>query len=241
MPGIPNTLFDKPVHFQERAYRNIVGLRHSRNVFHRLADDDDDTAAAINAEMRTRSRKTQPLINRPFEPWYGVVGFPFDHRNWGQSRYTDGSFGVWYGSQSAETTVAETTSHFAHELAGRGLDQHDRAIIRERRVMTAHVDALLFDLRGKQTDFPGLVATDSYEFTQQVGRVIHAGHHPGLMAPSARRTDGVNIDVFHPNYLSHPKDFCYLTYRYHPNDGRIEVEREQGEIWMTLTPLEDSH
>lgn len=235
--GLPDALFDKPVHIREDAFRNFVNLRRSRDLFHRLADNEEDSAAAVKAEMRTRGRKDQPLINRPFEPWYGVVGFPFDHRNWARSRYTDGSFGVWYGSRRVETTVAETTYHFARELAGRGQDRHDRPIIRERCVKTAHVDALVFDLCGKERDFPALVASDSYDFTQQVGRAIHEGHHPGLLAPSARRAGGVNVDIFSPKYLRNPRDYCHLTYRFHPDDGRIEVEREPGTVWMTLRPL----
>lgn len=237
MVGVPDGLLDTPVRVTERAYRNIVGLRRSRELFHRLADDDADSQAAINAELRTRSRLDQPLINRPFERWYGVVGFPFDEHHWGASRYTDGSFGVWYGSQSIETTVAETAYHFARELAGRGQHHHDWPITRERRVHIAHVDALLFDLRGKQADFPALLAPDSYAFTQQVGRAVHEGHHPGLLAPSARRANGVNVDVFSPAYLSNPRDCCYLTYRFHPDDGRIEVERRPGTVWMTMRPL----
>lgn len=234
---LPRALFDSPVHVQDDAYRNIAGLRRSQNLFARIADDDADAAAAINAELRTRPREPQPLINRPFEPWYGVVGFPFDHRNWAQSRYTDGRFGVWYGAHSVETTVAETTHHFARELVGRGQHRHDRPITRERRVVTAHVDAVLFDLCGKLADFPGLVATDSYDFTQRVGRAVHEGHHPGLLAPSAWRAGGVNVDVFSPDYLSNPRDCCYLTYRFHPTDGRIEVEREPGTVWLTVRPL----
>mgnify|MGYP000120164338 CR=1 FL=1 len=237
MVEIPTALFDSPVHVQEDAYRNLASLRRSRNLFARLADDDADAVAAINAEMRTRRRKTEPLINRPFERGYGVVGFPFDHRNWAQSRYTNGTFGIWYGSQSVETTVAETTAHFARELADREQLRHYRPITRERRVMTAYVDAVLFDLCGKQADFPGLVSTESYDFTQRVGRMVHEGHHPGLLAPSARRADCVNVDVFSPYYLSNPKDCCYLTYRFYPNDSRIEVEREQGTVWLTVWPL----
>lgn len=234
--GLPHTLFDSPVHAQENAYRNFASLRRSRNLFHRIADDATDVDAAINAEMRTRDRRQPALIHRPFERWYGVIGFPFDHRRWGASRFTDGSFGIWYGSRSVETTVAETAHHFAAELIARGQHRHDRPIIRERCVMTAYVDALLFNLCGKQAEFPALVATDSYDFTQHVGRAVHDGHHPGLLAPSARRDGGVNVDVFSPDYLSNPRDYCYLTYRFQPQDGRIEIERDPGTNWMTISP-----
>lgn len=234
MALVPAELFDNPVHVVEEAYRNYASRRVSSNLFSRIADDDEDAQAAINAEMRTRERREQPLINRPFEMWYGVIGFPFDHRRWAESRFTDGSYGVWYGSRDVETTVAETVYHFVRELRRRGWHEHDQPIVRERCVKTALVDAVLFDLRGKERDHPALVDPDSYAFTHQVGRAVHDGHHPGLLAPSARRPGGVNVDVFSPDYLSNPRDCCYLTYRFVPDDGRVEVERAPGTIWMAL-------
>lgn len=233
---VPDGLLDKAVHMQDTAYRNIASLRRSRNLFRLVTSNESDIAAAITAELDTRPRKPQPLINRPFEQWYGVIAHPFGQLTFPQSRYSDGSFGVWYGSRSVETTIYETAYHFVRELVGRGQHRHTQPVVRERRVVTASVDALMFDLQDKVTDFPDLVSKDSYELTQQIGRVIHDGHHPGLVSPSARYNGGVNINVFSPEYLSNPKDNCYLKYRFYPLDGRVEVERQPGTIWMTLTP-----
>jgi hypothetical protein len=231
--ALPSDLFDAACHYVGDAYRNIASLRKSRNLFARIGDDEADAQAAITAELATRPHRDQPLLNQPFEPWYGVIGFPFVAHHWGQSRYSDGSFGIWYGSREIETTVHETVHHFRIELAGRGWDRHERPIVRERLIGRAHVDALAFDLCSKSKTYPALVDGDDYTFTQAIGRSIHAGRHPGLLAPSARRAGGVNVDIFDPVYLSNPRDVCYLTYRYTP-DGRITVEREPSDIWLTL-------
>ena len=39
-----------------------------------------------------------PVIHRPFEEaeWFNAIGWPFQH--WQSSRYSDGSFGVWYAA-----------------------------------------------------------------------------------------------------------------------------------------------
>lgn len=226
-------LFESAHHYAAPAYRNIVSLRKSRRLFARISDDADDDAAAIAAEMASRPRRPQPLINRPFEPWYGVVGFPFIRHHWGVSRYSDGGFGVWYGSRTIDTTVFETVHHFCSELHNRGWDRHDRPIVRERRVAKADVNALVFDLCGKQHRHPALVDSEDYGFTQAIGREIRQGNHPGLLAPSARVADGVNVDILDPKYLSNPRDVCYLRYR-HMTDGSVEIEREPGEIWLTV-------
>lgn len=233
MAVLPETLFDTALHFSEAAYRNFVSLRKSRNLFARLADDETDTAVATAAEMATKPRRSLPAINRPFEPWYGVIGFPFEPRHWATSRFSDGTFGVWYGSRSIETTVHETVHHFRQELAGRGWNRHDRPILRERCVKTAQVDALVFDMRGKQALLPGLTDAESYAFTHEVGRAVHQGRHPGLLVTSARDADGDNVDIFAPDYLSDPRDCCYLTYRHQP-DGQVDVERQPGRVWMRL-------
>jgi hypothetical protein len=230
---LPADLFDTARHYAGDAYRNIVGLRKSRNLFARIGDDEADMAAAIAAEQAARPRRQQPLLNRPFEPWYGVIGFPFVTHHWGQSRYSDGSFGVWYGSRDLETTVHETVHHFRVELAGHGWDRHERAIVRERRIARAHVDALVFDLCAKARAYPALIDGHDYSFTQAIGHSIHTGRHPGLLAPSARHASGVNVDIFDPAYLSNPRDVCYLTYR-HESNGQIMVEREPGEPWLRL-------
>jgi len=233
MSHLPADLFDSARHYADDAFRNIVSLRKSRDLFARISDDADDADAAIAAEIATRPRREQPMIQRPFEHWYGVIGYVFDRRRWGASRYSDGSFGVWYGCRRLETTIHETVHHFRSELAGRGWDRHDRPIVRERRVARVRVDALVFDLCGKEQTHPALVDPHDYDFTQAIGRAVHAGHHPGLLAPSAREPGGVNVDIFAPDYLASPQDVCYLTYRHLP-DGRIQVEREPGKVWLHL-------
>lgn len=127
----------------------------------------------------------------------------------------------------------ETVHHFRQELIGRGQDTHHKPIVRHRCVKRVAVDALLFDLRGKQNDFAALRDPEIYTYTQQVGRAVYDGRHPGILVNSARRVSGENVDVFNPAYLSTPRDCCYLTYRYDIS-GEVQVEREPGRVWLTL-------
>lgn len=50
------------------------------------------------------------MVYWPFEEaaWY-AIDHPF--RYWMHNRYPDGSFGVWYGTDTVETAVHETTHH----------------------------------------------------------------------------------------------------------------------------------
>lgn len=232
--GIHPSWLETSRHYRHIAYRNIVSLRRSRNTFARISDDALDADVAVAAQVATQDWDSQVITDRPFDLSYGVIGFPFVRKHWAQSRYSDGSFGVWYGSDTIETTVYETAHHFIQELAGRGWGKGDTPITRERRVATADVDALMFDLSDMASQVPALVADSDYRMTQAIGRYIRENRHPGLLAPSARCSAGFNVNVFSPDYLSNPKDACSLRYRYVPGGG-LDIERESGKIWMAMT------
>lgn len=214
-------------------YRNIVSLRHSQDLFDDLSDDPGDWAQAQAVEAAVKPpfyTSPTPVIHRPFEDsdWFNAIGYPF--RNWQASRFSDGRFGVWYGSDGIATTVHETVHHWLHGL----LDDagfRRPGVVAERRVYRVRCDAALLDLRPLQEDFPALVHSRDYRFTQAVGsRLQHEGH-PGLATPSARCL-GDNFALLNPALLSRPRHSCYLTYRLE-EDG-VRVEKQTGRTWMRL-------
>lgn len=88
--------------------RNIVSLRESQDLFDDLTDDPAEWLLAQNVEDEVKPplyASRTPLIDRPFEDaqWFNAIVWPFKH--WQTSRFSDGSLGVWYGSESDETTV----------------------------------------------------------------------------------------------------------------------------------------
>ena len=228
-------LYDDPTHFVDDLYRNIVSIRDSQNLSDDLGDDEADSALFNRAEMDTKARRPVPAVNRPFEPGYGMaILFPFVRKAWFETRFSDGSYPVWYGSLDLETTVHETVHHFRkHCLESVGFDQERVPVIGERKVYLVACDALLVDMRRKLLEAPDLVNPDSYAFCHQVGREMQSHRHPGLLVRSAR-CSGDNAVLFDPVYLSNPRDYCYLTYRYLPGPRVIEVERTPGQVWLRI-------
>jgi hypothetical protein len=57
-------------------------------------------------------RSRPPIIHRPFEDaeWFNAIAGPLKH--WRASRFSDGNYGVWYGSDTVETTVYESAYHW---------------------------------------------------------------------------------------------------------------------------------
>ena len=215
-------------------YRNIVSLRSQEDLYDDLSDDPNDWQRAIELELKTQPAtyiSHTPIIHRPFEEaaWDEAIGFPF--REWSRSRYSDGSFGVWYGSDTIDTTIHETVHHWRNTLlADAGFSAAGIKI--ERRVHLVRCDAVLMDLRSLATLHPMLINTNDYTVTHQVGGRLHREGHPGLVTASARCPGDVYA-VLNPAVLSNPRSNCYLTYT--TTEHGVDVERVPGELLLTVT------
>ena len=221
--------------------RNIVSLRISQNLFDDLSDESDAWNSAIALELSTKPRffaSSQPVIDRPYEEalWNDAINYPFRH--WLRSRYSDGSFGVWYGADTVETTVYETAYHWRQGfLRDAGLTQPGDSGIRiERTLYHVRCDAALVDLRPLVERLPALINPDDYTLTQQVGARLHREGHPGLVTRSARCRGDV-YPVLNPGLLSNPRQLCHLTYT--TTAAGVTVEREPGVVWFTIPDARD--
>lgn len=215
--------------------RNIVSLQASQDLFDDLTDDPAAWVLAQKVEDEVKPppySSRQPIIDRPFEDaqWFNAIHWPFKH--WQTSRFSDGSFGVWYGSDSVETTVHESACHWYRGLlSDAGFEQ--LAVIAERKVYWVACNAALLDFRPAVTAQPELLHPSDYTFCQTVGARIHREGHPGLLTRSVRRPAGENLAIFNPAVLSNPRHNCQLTYRL--EGGQIVVEKQPGATWMTLS------
>jgi len=218
---------------------NIKSIRVSQNLFDDLSDDPADWEIAQQHELATKPHtygSPNTIIDRPFEEadWLNAIEFPF--RNWAASRFCDGSFGIWYGSDLVETTVHETVHHWRRFLADAGFDElvpqgARESITGERKGYWVRCDAALLNLSARVAEYPDLVHPTSYQFTQQIGARLHRESHPGFVTPSARCV-GENYGVLNRNVLSSPRACCSLTYRL-TGEG-VMVEREAGQTWMVV-------
>jgi len=215
-------------------YRNIVSLRVSQDLFDDLSDDPQAWQSAQMLELQTKPavfESSQPVIDRPFEQadWENAIGYPFKRSS--VSRYSDGSFGVWYGAGSIETTVHETGYHWKnHLLADAGYTQP--GIVMQRKVYQVQCDALLIDLKPKIQQYPAILHPTDYTLTHQIGSTIYREGHPGLLTGSARDANGEVYAIFNAKVLSQPMMVCNLTYA--TSEEGVEVEREVGFNFMRL-------
>ena len=215
--------------------RNIVSLRESRNLFDDLSSDPAEQALAQQVESAVKPlqyHSSTPVIHRPFEEaeWFNAIGWPFQH--WQSSRYSDGSFGAWYGADSVEATVYETAYHWYHGVLLDAEGYSGESVAIERKVYNVACDALILDLRPSVGKFPALLHRTDYTFTQQVGARLQREGHPALVTPSVRYREGLGYVVFNDAVLSNPRVNCMLTYRL--KGEHILVEKRPGTTWRRI-------
>ena len=227
-------LIDSAVDFHADLSRNIKTIRQSQALFDDLSDDPTDWAVAVAAEGQEYIASAAPLITRPFD--YGlVITYPFVPHHWQQTRFSDGlHYGVWYGSLDMETTIPESIYHWRRFIEDT-YPGENRDIVGERRVFDVRCDAIVLDLRGKETRFPQLVDRASYAYTHGLGRYVHEQGQNGLLVRSAR-SEGDNAAVLRASALSAVRDRCYLTYVTNPTRDAVLVQRQNGDAWMTVKP-----
>lgn len=222
------------VDFHQEVYRNIVSLRVSEDLFDDLTHDPAEWALAQQVEQQTKPPpyvSHAPVIDRPFEDgaWFNAIAWPFKH--WQASRFSDGSFGVWYGADAIETTAFESAYHWYHGLLADAGFQ-DAPVVAERKLYLVRCDAAMLDFRGSTPEHAALRHPTDYSLAQTVGARLHREGHPGLLFQSVRRPAGENVAVFNPTVLSRPRHQCYLTYRL--AGSAIQVEKDPGVTWFRI-------
>jgi hypothetical protein len=215
-------------------FRNVVSIGSSQDLFDDLTSSPAEWALAQQVEDQVKPPPYQsrtPVIHRPFEDaqWANAIGWPFKH--WQASRFSDGSFGVWYGCESAETSVYETAYHwYSKFLTDAGFEKEQ--VIGERKLYDVACDAALVNLRPLTAEHAGLMHKTDYSYAQAVGARLHREGHPGLVTASVRHAPGHNYAILNPAVLSSPRLHCQLTYRL---DGHhIVVEKQPGVVWLDI-------
>ncbi|MCO8145880.1 RES family NAD+ phosphorylase [Rhodovulum tesquicola] len=137
-----------------------------------------------------------------------------------RSRFSDGSFGVYYAGDTLETALREHTFHMARFYASTG---EDPGWISEVRELVGAIDADLVDLRGP--DGAAYLDPDParYAAPQELAKSRRAAGADGVVYPSVRNPGGQCIGVFWPDVVSLPRQADH--YRYHWDGEKVDYVR----------------
>jgi len=195
-------------------YRLIPSRYPTVGLYDRIADPADlDVVFAIEALTNPRIRdeigqlQLVPPDERVSGPGATPVMAAFTHLNPDGSRFSDGTYGVYYAAQSLETAIAEVSHHRALFLAY----TREPEIDVDMRVITATLDAKLHDLRRLGTAGEPLFDPDAYGAGQALGRELRALGSWGVQYPSVRHAGGLCVGVFRPRALRHARSGAHIA------------------------------
>lgn len=222
-------------------HRIIVSLRTSIDLFADLVDRNADLEILIAHEMATKPcNEENPTISRAFEepriydPIVEAIAWPFEHPC--RSRFSTGSFGVWYGADDLLTSVHETVHHFQVDTLASEAATREQEIVQERRAHLVACTAALVDLRPHLEHEPELQDPNDYNACQTLGARLYHASLPGILTRSVRHPQGEVIGVFRQDALNNVRTVCYLTYRLDVATGHVRIERDPGTTWIRLIP-----
>jgi len=204
------------------AFRIVPSRFPTIDLFERVADPAD-WEMLIELEILTNPRMRDeigdvglvPLADRVSGPGSTPIMAAFTHLNPDGTRFSDGSYGVFYAARERATAIDETVFHreiFLTRTAFRPLDL-------DMRVYAVDVCGELHDLR-HATD-PAVYAPNTYHASQELGAQLRRGGSNGIAYRSVRRSGGTCAAVFRPRLLSRCRIDRHLTYRW--DGARISV------------------
>jgi hypothetical protein len=208
------------------AYRIVPSRFPTIDIFERIADPAD-WDALIESEVATNPRVREeigeldlvPLGDRVAGPGSTVIMAAFTHLNPEGSRFTNGTYGVFYAARERQTAIDETVYHREIFLRGTAF----RPLDLDMRVYAVDVAGEFHDLRA--AELPDIYAPDGYGAAQALALRLRDGGSNGIVYRSVRHAGGQCVAVFRPRLLSSCRIDRHITYRW---DGtRIDVVYEK--------------
>jgi hypothetical protein len=221
-----------------QAWRVISTRYPPINIFERLTADPAVWEALLALEQLTNPRLRDEIgeiaLVAPEErvtgPGAGYVMASFTHLNPKGSRFSDGSFGVYYAASALATAVAETVFHF--ETVAR--DSADPPRSEDMRVLLGSISDPFEDVGALADDerMP-ILAPDSYAASQAYARRLRESGVNGVVYPSVRASGGECIGAFRPRAVGLPRQERHLKYRWNGSrvDRYFDYQRDQ---WIEL-------
>lgn len=198
----------------------------SAEVF-RLARLRDELRAAERLKLDSEAeRELLDLVreHRPTPSLKDLIDGPFEYKtqlntsHLSTTRYSDGTWRVFYAALSEKTAQAECLYHFAKVLLGDGV--HSRTAYYQ--LFSCKYDGGTKDLRPKLSDWPELIS-DDYTFCNGLGNEAKTIALSAFFAPSARMPEGTSTPTFLRAALSNPRIIGEVHFT-NSTEGGIAVE-----------------
>jgi hypothetical protein len=204
----------------QTSHRIIRSIFPRIDLFEDIADPAD-WALILSAEQKTNSRVRQEVGDLSLVPVERCISgqnaswvmAAFTHVSRDRpSRFSDGSYGIYYCGDRFEVAVAETVHHFERFMGNTNEPAGDA----QYRELTAAIAGSLHDLRGES--FQECLSPDDWRSGQSLGASLHSVENDGIIYLSVRWPEGQSAALFWPNVVRQPiNQTRHLQYHW---DGR---------------------
>jgi RES domain len=181
------------------AWRLVPSRYPTVGPWDRIADPADfEALARVEALTNPRLREELgALAITPRDRWLTGPGSTpvmaaFTHLNPQGSRFSNGSFGVFYASRTLETAIRETVFHRERFLAC----SREPATQLQMRSYSCAIACQLHDLRG---GYPAAHSPDDYTASQRLALQLRKQNANGVVYDSVRHAGGQCAAVFWPD------------------------------------------
>ncbi|HEY2754837.1 MAG TPA: RES family NAD+ phosphorylase [Pseudolabrys sp.] len=199
------------------------------------APEDWDLIASAEAKTNPRVREQigdltiVPPARRVAGPSASLVMAAFTHVSRDRpSRFSDGSYGVWYCGDRFEVALAETVYHFERFMAATQEWPADA----QYRELQAPIAGRLHDLRGE--GFADTLDPNAWSAGRRLGTSLKASGSDGIVYPSVRYPQGEAAALFYPDLVTLPVTQA-RTLQYHWDGARMTryfvIGEEEWHAW----------
>jgi hypothetical protein len=205
------------------SYRLVPSRFPPVSLFDRVARPED-LEFVLAAEALTNDRLRDevgelalvPPDDRVSGPGSTPIMAAFTHLNPEGSRFSDGTWGVYYAGRELDTSVAETAYHRGRFLARTAEPPGEI----DMRCYLADIRGEYCDLRGYGRRNPDLMHPDDYAPGQAYALHQRQAGQAGIVYDSVRRPGGQCVAVFRPRCVSPVRQGPHLCYLW---DGKSIV------------------
>lgn len=198
----------------KHSFRLIASRYPTVGLYDAIADPADlEAVFAIEAltNPRLRDELGQFQLVAPEERISGAGSTPimaaFTHLNPEGSRFSDGSYGVYYAADDLDTAIAEVSHHRAIFLSRTA----EPSIDIDLRLVLAPLQAPLHDLRGLRRSAPQVYDPVHYGAAQALGRKLREAGSWGVLHHSVRHAGGLCVGVFRPRALKPSRQGAHIA------------------------------
>lgn len=209
------------------------------DLFERIAPPED-WEALIELEGMTNPRLRQdagsiskvPKARRVAGPGASIVMAPFTHCSPARpTRFSDGTFGVYYAGHTFRTALKEVAFHMGRFYAS----TQDLPLEADYRCYKGSIDKTLHDIRKGRWGELLNADISSYAEPQAFARKLRQGGSNGIVYPSVRDVGGECLAAFWPDVVDIPIQERHIALKW---DGRAVCAwydyMEQSADWTAI-------